>query len=274
MKPELCRAGLAVAMAAFAALIGGCASSPSGTSAPPVIRQPDPPPPIKAPEVSPKDRAALHADLGAGYYERGRMDVAIEELTEAQTLDPTNPRIYNYFGLVYAMLGENAKAEQNFQRALSLAPEDSDVRHNWGWYLCTHGRPRESISEFEAALRNPLYRSPEIALINAGKCSAQAGDAAAADQYLRRALALKPGNPVAAYNLALLSYKNGRFEDARALMRFVMAADPPSSEALYLGMCVERRLADKQSEQSYMAQLRNRYPNSAEARAIATGACE
>ena len=34
----------------------------------------DPPPPIRQQEVSPKDRANLHADLGAGYYEHGQMD--------------------------------------------------------------------------------------------------------------------------------------------------------------------------------------------------------
>jgi lipoprotein NlpI len=122
--------------------------------------------------VSPKDRAALHAELGAGYYERGRMDVAIEELTEAQTLDPTNPKVYNYFGLVYTVLGDNAKAEQNFQRALQIAPLDPDVRHNWGWYLCSNDRPKESIPEFEIALRDPFYKTPEIALTNAGRCSA------------------------------------------------------------------------------------------------------
>ena len=179
MKQALCRVAGALAVAGFFALVGGCASP--GGSTPPVPRQPDPLPPVKTQEATPKDRAALHAELGAGYYERGRMDVAIEELTEAQNLDATNPRIYNYFGLVYAMLGENAKAEQNFQRALSLAPDDSDVRHNWGWYLCSNDRPRESIQEFEIALRNPFYKTPEIALTNAGRCSAAFGDFAGAD---------------------------------------------------------------------------------------------
>ena len=87
-------------------------------------------------------------------------------------LDPNNAKTYNIYGLVYTVLGENAKAEQNFQRALALAPQDSEIRQNWGWYLCTHGRARESIPEFERAIRNPLYKTPEIALINAGRCSA------------------------------------------------------------------------------------------------------
>jgi Tfp pilus assembly protein PilF len=39
-------------------------------------------------------------------------------------------------------------------------------------------------------------------------------------------------------------------------------------------MCIERKLEDRQSEQSYVMQLRNRYPNSPEVRAIASGACQ
>ena len=59
----------------------------------------------------------------AGYYERGQMDVALEELNTAVKLDPNYAPAYNIYGLVYAMLGEDRKAEQNFERALQLAPE-------------------------------------------------------------------------------------------------------------------------------------------------------
>jgi len=231
-------------------------------------------PPIKVEEATPRYKAELHTDLAAGYFERGQYDVALEELAESLKADPTYPKLYSVYGLVYTELGDEPKAELNFRKGLELAPADSEVRHNWGWYLCTHGKPRESIAEFETALRNPLYRTPEIALINAGKCSIEAGDIAAGDQYLRRALALKPGNPVASYNLALLSFRNGRIEESRALMRYVMAQNAPPAEALYLGMCIERSLQDRQSEQSYVMQLRNRYPNSAETRAIASGVCQ
>ena len=254
------------------ALLAGCESKPLKPELP--QQQPQQMPLIKQEEATPRYKAELRTELAAGYFDRSQYNVALEELGEAIKFDPTYPQIYNVYGLVYAELGDERKAEENFRRGLELAPSDSEIRHNWGWYLCTHGKPRESIAEFETALRNPLYRTPETALINAGKCSAQAGDLAAADQYLRRALALKPGNPVAAYNLALLSYRGGRLDDARALMRLVMGQNPPPPEALYLGMCIERRLQDRQAEDSYVMQLKNRYPNSAETRAIATGVCE
>ena len=268
-----------LAIAALAVALAGCQSNPfAQQQQPPQPQGPQiqPAAPVRVEQtvVTPRQRAEAHTDLAAGYYERGQMDIALEELAIAEKLDATYPRIYNLFGLVHAVMGELPKAESNFRRALELAPNDSETRHNWGWYLCTHGRASESIAEFEQAIRNPLYRTPEVALVNAGKCSASIGDANAADQYFRRALQMRPNDPTAAYNLALLGYKAGRLPESRALMRVVMQQTTPPPEALFLGMCVERKLGDRQSEQSYALQLRNRYPQSAETAAIALGGCE
>ncbi|MDQ6619152.1 MAG: type IV pilus biogenesis/stability protein PilW [Pseudomonadota bacterium] len=238
------------------------------------MRIPEAPPTAKAQEAPPQQRSQLRTELAAGYYERGQMAIAIEELDEAVRLDPRNGRAYNIYGLVYATLGENAKAEESFQKALALAPDDSDTRHNWGWYLCTHGKPRESIAEFESALRNSLYRTPEIALVNAGRCSASIGDVKAAETYYRRALTTAPNDSNALYGLALLAYKAAQFEDARRWMKVALGRANTLPEALYLGMCIERSLGDRQAELSYISQLRNRYPESPETKAIASGTCE
>lgn len=267
------RCGLLAALLLTAALaLAGCESTSSKqASAPPVPPVPQPPPIQEAPAPV---RAQLHAEIAAGYYERGQMDIALQELDAAVKLDPKNARIYNVYGLVYAMLGEEAKAAANFQSALELAPNDSEIRQNWGWYLCSHGKPRESIAEFDLAVRNPLYRTPDIALLNAGKCSVELGETRRAEDYFRRALGVNPGNAQAAYNLALLKFRESRYDEARLMIRRVtqQASVPP--EALYLGMCIERALSDRASEASYVSQLRNRYPESPEARAIPPGKCE
>ena len=97
---------------------------------------------------------------------------------------------------------------------------------------------------------------------------------AEAENVLRRALSVNPNSVTAAYNLSLLAYREKRLDEARALIRRVMQLPNPGSEALFLGMCIERKLGDRPSEASYVSQLRNRYPDSAEARAIPPGACE
>ena len=257
-------------MTALLLIVAGCASNKPAQTPP----QPPAPEPVKAQEATPLQRAQIKTDLAAGYYERGQFDVALEVLDESQKIEPNYAKTYNVYGLVYTMLGETPKAESNFQRALALAPSDPEIRANWGAYLCATGRAREAIPEFEAALRDPLYKSPEIALINAGKCTAVLGDSKKADEYFRRAIGVSPGNPVAAYNLALLAYRESRLDDARTWMRPVMRDAAPRAEALFLGMCIERKQGDKQAEASYLTQLRNRYPESPEAKAITTQACE
>jgi Tfp pilus assembly protein PilF len=57
-------------------------------------------------------------------------------------------------------------------------------------------------------------------------------------------------------------------------MKGVMQTSNPPPEALYLGMCVERKLGDQQAELSYVSQMRNRYPDAAETKAIRTEGCE
>lgn len=253
---------------ALLVLIAACSSKPTV----PEPQAPTPPPPPQP--ASPQVRAQLHTDLGAGYYERGQMDIALEELNLAIKADPSYAQAYNIFGLVYATLGDDRKAEQSFAQALQLAPTDSDIHHNWGWYLCTHKRERESLAEFELAVRNPLYHTPEAALVNAGRCSQAVGDMATAESYYRRALAAQPGNPLASFGLAQIAYKNRRYDEARAWMKGVMLTTNPLPEALRLGMCVERKLGDRQAELSYISQLRNRYPDAPETKAVPTETCE
>jgi type IV pilus assembly protein PilF len=72
----------------------------------------------------------------------------------------------------------------------------------------------------------------------------------------------------------LIAYRDKRNGEARAWMRPVMQQASPSAEALYLGACIERRQGDREAERSYESQLRNRWPDSPEAKAIANGGCE
>ena len=250
------------------AMLVGCNTAPKAPEPQPRVT----PPPQQ--QASPADRARMHTDLAGGYYERAQMDIAIEELNLAVAIDPAYAPAYNVYGLIYAMLGDDRKAEQSFERALALAPNDSDVHHNWGWYLCQHKREREALAQFEIAVANSLYRTPEIALVNAGRCAQTIGEIRVAESYFHRALAAQPGNALASYGVALIAYKEARYDEARKWMRPVMQTTTPPPEAMYLGLCIERKLGDRQAELSYVTQLRNRFPDSVETKAITTEACE
>ncbi|MCL2871661.1 MAG: type IV pilus biogenesis/stability protein PilW [Betaproteobacteria bacterium] len=236
--------------------------------------QPASRPQLQPTPVTPRAQAEAHTALAMGYYERGQFNVALEELGNAQKIDSNYAMIYNGYGLVYSYMKEDAKASFNFQRALELDPDNSEIHHNWGWFLCTSGRARESLAEFDRVARDPLYKMPEVALTNAGRCALSLNDKAAARQYLQRALTAKPGYAQAAYSLAELGYGEGTLEEARALMQIVMQNPTPAADALFLGACIERKMGDKKAEDSYILQLKNRYPNADQTKRIVTpGSC-
>ncbi|MBA2351338.1 MAG: type IV pilus biogenesis/stability protein PilW [Pseudomonadota bacterium] len=219
-------------------------------------------------------RAEIHTQLGSGYYERRQFDIAIQELNEALGAVPDYVPAHNLLGLVYMDLRDDAVAEKHFRQALKSDPADSDANNNYGWFLCQRGRETESIRYFVAALKNPLYKTPDKSYVNAGVCSLQAKDEKGAESYLLKALQIQPRNPQALYHLAETKYKGAKYAEARSYLGRYMQVANPSAESLWLGVRIERKLGDRNSQASYGLQLRKKYPESQEAAALRAGRYE
>lgn len=219
-------------------------------------------------------RASIHTELGAGYYTRGQPGVALQELKIAVQADPGYAPAYNMRGLVYMSLRENALAQRNFERALALAPNDSDAHNNYGWFLCRQNRVDESLKQFRAAVKNPLYATPEKAYINAGICALKKNEVAAARGFFHHALAARPGNPLALYHLAQLSYKLGNYPAASAYLVRLSKVAPAEPQSVWLALRTARKLGHKDEEANYAAQLKNNFPNSPQTRALLSGRYE
>lgn len=226
-------------------------------------------PETDAPQAKPADpkyRAKIHTELAAAYYQAGNPAVALEEVRIALEADPNHVQAYSVRGLVYAQLKEIAKAEEDFQRALKIAPKNPDINNNYGWFLCETGQPRQSIQYFLNAVKDPLYETPEVGYANAGKCALRAGDMDGAQEYLLQSLRLaKSQAPETRYQLANVFYLRGNLDESKVyLNEAVKAMEPPTPEALWLGIRLERKLGNKAGEGSYASQLRSRYPTSKE----------
>ena len=154
-----------------------------------------------------RTRARVHTELAASYFELGNMAVALEEVKEALKAEADYGPAHNVAGLVYAQLKEDQLAEDSFQTALRINPTDSDAHNNYGMFLCERKQEREAIKHFLAAVRNPLYATPERSWVNAGLCARRTGDAATAQGYFRQALKLRPAQPQALYQMADLAYQ-------------------------------------------------------------------
>lgn len=135
----------------------------------------------------PVSRARVHTELAALYYQQGSMKTALEELATATKIDPQYAPAYSMLGLVYMQLGEQAPAEQNFQKAVALAPNDPDIRNNYGLFLCDTKQYQKGLVQLDAALANPLYNTPARALDNAARCAQDMGNVELANRYRQQA---------------------------------------------------------------------------------------
>ena len=222
----------------------------------------------------PRNRARIHTELGSAYYQRGNMGVALEELRIAIAADPDYAPAYSVLGLVHMDLRENAVAQQQFERALSLSSNDPDINNNYGWFLCRTGREEQSIAYFLAALKNPLYKTPARSYVNAGLCSLGKNDGRDAVEFFERALKSEPDNLPALINLASAQYKRGQLEVARGLVRRFNKLVEPTADSLWLALRIERKLGDTVAENSLATQLRRRFAGSREYQDLIKGRFE
>lgn len=273
MKSLLARGRLGVLPVVL--LIAACSQTPTQPAAGlpgPVPGTPQSNMPVKMPEpqvqrkADPRERAKIHTELGGAYFQLGIPAVALEELNIAIAADSSYYTAYSVRGLIFSSLKEFAKAEEDFQRAIGLAPNDPEINNNYGWFLCSTGKEAESIGYFMKALRDPLYETPGRAYTNAGACAQRMGDLDNAQGYLLKALQIsKDGAVQARIELARLLYRRDNLKEARVYLNEALKAmEPPSPDALWLAIRLEKKLGNTRAEEGFAAQLRSRYPGSPE----------
>jgi type IV pilus assembly protein PilF len=219
----------------------------------------------------PRNRARLHTELAALYFGRGNMNVALEELRTAVRADSGYAPAYSMFGLVYMELKENRLAEDSFERALRLSPNEPDINHNYGWFLCQNGREADSIRYFLQAIRNPLYTTPWRSYSAAGVCSVRLKKPKDAEEFFVRALRQEPDEPASLLGLGQIRFEQGNMGEARRLVSRYNKVLTPSAESLWLGLRIERKFGDRVAERNYATELRRRYPGSKEAQSLQRG---
>jgi type IV pilus assembly protein PilF len=250
-------------------VLAGCAGSPpssSGASQTPVSQQ--------EAVGDARQRAKAHTELGMVYLREGRLNVALDEARIAIDSDPSYPLGYNLLGLAQMSLRDNKVAEENFLRALGLAPTDPEVNNNYGWFLCRTGREQQSFGYFETASRSQLYSEPTKPLTNAGMCALSIKDDKAAEEFLLRALRADPGNGEAQFLLADICYRGERLNEARNRLAEIHRAVEPSPQTAWLGLRLERKLGDREAEARYAAQLRRKFQDSREYQLLMQGRFE
>jgi type IV pilus assembly protein PilF len=210
----------------------------------------------------------IRTELGAGYLQRNQLDIAHQELTQALAINSDDSQANNIMGLLQARMKNYDSADKYFRKAISAQSDNSDAQNNYGVFLCEQGKLDEAEQRFKKALANPLYKTPELANLNAGFCLLKKPAPAQAVKYFKDALEINPKLAPALYQMAKFSLDSGQTLSARGYMQryFEVAKDSP--ESLLLAANIERALGNKDMQAHYGLRLTGKYPDSPEARQL------
>jgi len=159
-----------------------------------------------------------------------------------------------------------AAARESFATALRLSPNNPEVLNNYGWFLCLRNDPTRGLELMRRASTDNMYPTPEKAYLSIGLCLKRQNRNVEAEEALRRAVLIRPDLIGALYNLAQITFERGAVADAEVyLLRFMRLTSNPPMEALVMGVKIARARNDSAAEQSYLQQLRRRFPDAPEA---------
>lgn len=103
---------------------------------------------VTAPEV-----AVTRLEYGAYLAREGIFDLAMSELRAARELDPENPRIAREEGVAHLLVRNGDAGIEALERAVTLGPDDSEVRLLLGLALVASGRLGDAAEELVRAAR-------------------------------------------------------------------------------------------------------------------------
>jgi len=263
---------LTVSLLAFTLLLGACAGAGSGAGA-----ESNGSGDIKtaSDQTNAEKRASIRLQLAVGYFQDGKLSVALDEVKQAIVINPAFADAYGVRALIYAQMGELKLADESFQRALRLSPNNPELSNNYGSFLCQNNRGAEALRYYEAAIKNPAYQSPFSAMQNAGSCSIRLKQYDAAERYLLDALRIAPDHPATNAYLARVYYERRDYQRAGFFInrvKTIAKLDDLGADILWLAVRIDRRLGDKDSEATMATLLRRHHPGSAEFAALQRGA--
>lgn len=224
---------------------------------------------IKGPHLK-ADRAKSlqsYIDLGLGYIRNGEYQRAKNNLNKALAINSRSALAHDAFGLLFQFEGELALAERHFKRAVSIQPDFSRARNNYGAFLFEQKRYDEAIKQLEKAAKDPFYPARPQAFENLGVCYLHLGEVAQAEEAFDRAVSLNATQPRALLELAELRFGKQDFTGAKGLFERHRKIMRPSSKSLWLGIRIARVFDNKDEEASQSLMLRNIFPATEEYKA-------
>ncbi len=166
----------------------------------------------------------VHNNLAVCYDKMGMMKEAVSELCEALRLNPEYAQAHSNLGNIYIKLGNYEEAMRELMEALRLKPDDPAAHNNLGHVYALIDKNDEAIKQFEEALMaDPDYAPAHNNLANIYAGSDRHEEAI---KEFQKALELDPEFPEAYHGIGSVYYDIGSFDRAAGAWAMAVHLEP------------------------------------------------
>lgn len=153
---------------------------------------------------------------------------AIQNYVNAFELNRDDPNLCYNLSTLYERAGDQERSDQYLSEAIRLNPEDSEGRARLTEHLVKRGK----FDEAEKHLSELLRKSPDSmnALLLMSQVAEKKKDLSKLKELYTRILALEPDNQTVMYNLGILTYEAGDLQASLPLIEKYAKAHPAEGE--------------------------------------------
>jgi tetratricopeptide (TPR) repeat protein len=184
---------------------------------------------VLAPEAKkyPDDLAIAYM-LGTAYIRNKQVEPG-QVLVDRILRNGDSAEAHLMLGTAKMNIQDFAGARDEFGKAVALNPNLSDARVLYAQALHLTGDSEQSSKEYEAGLAQDPYNFE--ANLQLGANAREEHDYQRAEQYFKRAMETRPGDPGVLYQLALIDADQSRLEAARQKLEALVKEYPEFTEA-------------------------------------------
>ncbi len=209
-----------------------------------------------------EEAAKTRMSLGLTYLQNNNYTQAKKNLDKALEFNPRSADVQFAMAYYYQLVGDNLRAEEYYETAIDLAPNNGDIANSYGAFKCQNGEYEKAKAYFFDAINNRLYANAAQTYENLALCAQSQGKLDEAIGYFQDALKHQPARGKSLFLLSELYTVSEQWELAESTLRKYERVAKVTPDSLWLAYEIAKGIGDLETGKGYGEMMMSLLPES------------
>ncbi|MEC7285759.1 MAG: type IV pilus biogenesis/stability protein PilW [Pseudomonadota bacterium] len=209
-----------------------------------------------------EEAAKTRMSLGLTYLQNNNYTQAKKNLDKALEFNPRSADVQFAMAYYYQLVGDNLRAEEYYETAIDLAPNNGDIANSYGAFKCQNGEYEKAKAYFFDAINNRLDANAAQTYENLALCAQSQGKLDEAIGYFQDALKHQPARGKSLFLLSELYTVSEQWELAESTLRKYERVAKVTPDSLWLAYEIAKGKGDLETAKGYGEMMMSLFPES------------